>query len=101
MSKETEERLRLDTAATLSEERQPRLHAEAETRAALAVLAAEEGRGWTEVARVARLSEEMDRLSLVTGVVSSRRGTMQDGSGPRCIVTFHLLPSRCCTACCC
>ena len=57
---ETEERLRLGTAAKLSEERQQRPHAEADTRAALAALAVEEGRRWAEVARVARLSEEMD-----------------------------------------
>ena len=36
-------------------------HAEADMRAALAALAAEEGRRWAEVARVARLSDEMDR----------------------------------------
>ena len=60
LARETEERLRLDMAGTLSEERQQRPHAEADTRAALAALAAEEGRRWAEVARVARLSE-MDR----------------------------------------
>ena len=56
---ETEERLRHDTAGALSEELQQ--HPEADTRVALAALAAEEGRRWAEVARVARLSEEMDR----------------------------------------
>ena len=40
LSMETEERLRLDTAANLSEERQPPPHAEVDTRAALAALAA-------------------------------------------------------------
>ena len=61
LAMEAEERLRVDTAGTLSEERQQRPHAEADTRTALAALAAEEGRRWAEVARVARLSEEMDR----------------------------------------
>ena len=54
---ETEERLRRDTAAKLSEERQQPPHAEADTRAVLAALVAEEGRRWAWVARVARLPE--------------------------------------------
>ena len=61
LAMETEERLRLDTAGTLSEERQQRPHAETDTRAALPALAAEEGRRRAEVTRVARLPEEMDR----------------------------------------
>ena len=61
LAMKTEERLRLDTAGALSEERQQQPHAEADTRAALAALAAEEGRRWANVARVARLLEEMDR----------------------------------------
>ena len=60
LAMETEERLRVDTAGTLSEERQERPHAGADMRAALAALAAEEGRRCAEVARVARLSEKMD-----------------------------------------
>ena len=72
---EIEELLRLDTAARLSEERQQRLHAEAELRAALlkAAVAAKEERRWAEVARVARLSEKMGRLSLVTGGLLEER----------------------------
>ena len=72
----TEERLRLDTAETLFTERQQQLHAEAGTRTALAALAAEEGRRWADVARVARLSEELDRLSLITGGLIEERNQL-------------------------
>ena len=83
MAMETKARLRLkslDTAAKLSEERQQ----------STAALAAEGGRRWAEVARVARLSEEMDRLSLVTGGLIEERN-QENRNGPRCIATFHLL----------
>ncbi|MEP4190686.1 MAG: hypothetical protein ABJN51_06385, partial [Sneathiella sp.] len=73
---EIEERLRLDTAEKLSTERQQRLYAEAGTRVILTALAAEEGRRRAELAKMARLLEEMDRLALVTGGLIEERNQL-------------------------
>ena len=59
---ETEDRLRLDTAAKMSGVRLQPMHAKADTRAGLTALAPEEGRMWPGLAR---LSEEMGRHLLL------------------------------------
>lgn len=69
----------------LDDEREKRLHAEAETRGAQAALVAEEALRRTEQANVVRLGEEVRRLSLVTdGLMEERNQLVSvifDGAG--------------------